>query len=191
MSTDESDQDDLLDPDTDDEENIPVASRQKPWIKRRPLYRSDIVFLTVSSSMYCYLLINQVNRATMHLDELHQAKVKAAAKLKDAKIGSFPHAVTLGHPKERCLPNPVRKYGIILITAIDVDWLARHADEVRPSQMRYEANGMLLNDLCGVLNTFLYRYMSDLENTEVRKAEGKEEEVEEDDDDQDRKFDFY
>lgn len=43
QSTDESDIDDGIDPDTETEEQLDVSSTRKPWISRPPMYRTKEV----------------------------------------------------------------------------------------------------------------------------------------------------
>ncbi|KAJ6492338.1 hypothetical protein C8R45DRAFT_928625 [Mycena sanguinolenta] len=115
QSTDESDNEDVIDPDTDTEETAEVPTRRtrKPWITRVPLYRSEA----------------SIDAAVMERRKLYETNN---------------HGKTLAHPRirggKKDTPLPFmgsgsNKKGIIRRIAIDARWLAQHSDQDTPSRI--------------------------------------------------------
>ncbi|KAK7039963.1 hypothetical protein R3P38DRAFT_3469348 [Favolaschia claudopus] len=122
QSTDESDQSDVLDPETDTESTreVPVASTRKPWKTRTPKYRS--------------------NEVQDEFNELEKMVVKHRVQWEKNNKGK-----TAAHPRVaggwKDVPLPFRKPNKVKIPrwAIDEDWLASHQDQDTPSRIEDDA----------------------------------------------------
>ncbi|KAK7017149.1 hypothetical protein R3P38DRAFT_3360616 [Favolaschia claudopus] len=118
QSTDESDQSDVLDPETDTESTreVPVASTRKPWKTHAPKYRS--------------------NEVQDEFNELENMVVKHRVQWEKNNKGK-----TAAHPRVaggwRDIPLPFRKPNKVKIPrwAIDEEWLASHQDQDTPSRI--------------------------------------------------------
>ncbi|KAK0183727.1 hypothetical protein F5146DRAFT_1007720 [Armillaria mellea] len=120
-STDESDQDSVIDPDTDTERSkeIRVPSVRKPWITWQPLYRST-----------------ELKDCVETLDAAVQKQCWCLEKENRGKAG--PHARRDGELKDTMLPRfkcgrpehmKISRY------TIDEDWLAAHEEQDTPARI--------------------------------------------------------
>ncbi|KAJ7222661.1 hypothetical protein C8J57DRAFT_1731654 [Mycena rebaudengoi] len=119
QSTDESDDTDVLDPETDteDKQEIPASSTRKPWISRPPTYRSET-------------LVNGFDFIDGHVMErrrLYEQNNKGK---------------TTAHPRKR---GPLKDVPLPYIGAegkkitrgfVDPQWLADHTDQDTPSRIQ-------------------------------------------------------
>ncbi|KAK7018438.1 hypothetical protein R3P38DRAFT_3274519 [Favolaschia claudopus] len=118
QSTDESDQSDVLDPETETESTreVPVASTRKPWKTRTPKYRS--------------------NEVQDEFNELEKMVLRHRVQWEKNNKGK-----TAAHPRVaggwRDGPLPFRKPNKVKIPrwAIDEEWLASHQDQDTPSRI--------------------------------------------------------
>ncbi|KAJ6470979.1 hypothetical protein C8R45DRAFT_1165683 [Mycena sanguinolenta] len=121
QSTDESDHDAVIDPDTDTEETaeVPAKRTRKPWITRVPLYRSEVFdagIRTIDESVMKRRKLNETNNR--------------------GKTVSHPRV--RGPKKDTPLPfigSAAGKKGKIRKFAIDPEWLALHSDQDTPSRI--------------------------------------------------------
>lgn len=56
----------------------------------------------------------------------------------------MPHRVILGKPKDRSLPTPGAKTGIIPVFLVDQTWLDKHPEESGPSRVCSDFKGAFL-----------------------------------------------
>ncbi|KAJ6573365.1 hypothetical protein B0H10DRAFT_2237077 [Mycena sp. CBHHK59/15] len=121
QSTEESDTNAVIDPDTDTEETaeIPARSTIKPWISRPPTYRSAILQAG----------IDKVDKVVMDRRE-------AIAINNPGKTTS--HARIRGPPKDVRLPCIDQKKLRISRDAISAEWLAAHPEDDTPSRIHVE-----------------------------------------------------
>ncbi|KAJ7479157.1 hypothetical protein FB451DRAFT_1451010 [Mycena latifolia] len=121
QSTDESDDAEVLDPDTDTEKNaeVPASSTRKPWISRPPIYRDEVFADGIE-----------------HLDE--RVMERRCQYEKDNKGKTAAHPRTRGDKKDTPLPFMRQNQAKIKRGAIDPSWLATHKDQDTPSCIDYE-----------------------------------------------------
>ncbi|KAJ7654606.1 hypothetical protein DFH06DRAFT_1474510 [Mycena polygramma] len=119
QSTDESDDADVVDPDTDTEEadEVPAASTRKPWITHPPLYRSA-----------------PFNNGVNTIDQALMERRLRLTKDNRGKTSSHPRMRV--EAKDKPLPFVSSKSTLrIRRPAIDPTWLAAHPDQDTPSRI--------------------------------------------------------
>ncbi|KAJ7027456.1 hypothetical protein C8F04DRAFT_1267025 [Mycena alexandri] len=121
QSTDESDDSDVLDPDTDTEkaDEIPVKSTRKPWLSRTPMYRSDAADA----------MVDEWEKRVMNYRKNHERS-------QPGKAGAHPRI--RGDWKDTPLPLPPSGKPKIRRAAIHPDWLAANPDQDTPSRIHEE-----------------------------------------------------
>ncbi|KAJ7034954.1 hypothetical protein C8F04DRAFT_1346197 [Mycena alexandri] len=121
QSTDESDDEDVIDPDTENENEVPAQATRKPWISRAPTYRTDEFQDGVL----------EIDKLVFKLRDLYS---------KDNRGKTPAHPRIRGPPKDVPLPfvgaNNDNK---IARSAISPEWLASHPDNDTPSRIQQEA----------------------------------------------------
>ncbi|KAJ7720177.1 hypothetical protein B0H16DRAFT_1896903 [Mycena metata] len=120
QSTDESDAEDVLDPDTDNENEVPAQATRKPWITRTPEYRNDEFHDGVLS----------VDVLLFKLRNLHttdnRGKTPAHPRIRGpSKNVPLPF---VGANKDNKIPRSV----------IRPEWLAAHPENDTPSRIQDE-----------------------------------------------------
>ncbi|KAJ7438262.1 hypothetical protein B0H11DRAFT_2254713 [Mycena galericulata] len=124
QSTDESDDSDVVDPDTDTEltAEVPVRSTRKPWITRPPVYRNADFEAGITF----------IDKALMERRRRYE---------KDNKGKTTGHPRSRGPEKNTPLPFlPVKKQIRIRRAAIDPLWLSQHTDQDTPSRIHDSDN---------------------------------------------------
>lgn len=116
QSTDESDDDDAVDPDTETEDEVPVRTKQKPWISRPPTYRGAVI-----------------QDGFDDLDE--QVKKQRKENAKNYPAQTRPHPRRRGNPKNVSLPYISTRGIKIPREGVDTKWLQMNPDEDRPTRI--------------------------------------------------------
>ncbi|KAJ7825820.1 hypothetical protein B0H14DRAFT_3874256 [Mycena olivaceomarginata] len=126
QSMDESDQSDVIDPDTDTEkaDEVPAPSTRKPWKTRTPLYRTD-----EASEVF--------NREVAAI-ERYVLNHHAEQERKNGPAQSTPHPRIPGDWKDTPLPRLGATKLRILHPCIHADWLADNEDQDVPSRIQEE-----------------------------------------------------
>ncbi|KAJ7622632.1 hypothetical protein DFH06DRAFT_1447651 [Mycena polygramma] len=119
QSTDESDDAEVLDPDTDTEatDEVPAASTRKPWITHPPLYRSEVF-----------------DEGVQVIDSALMKRRVEHARNNKGKTTGYPRI--RAEKKDTPLPFISSKKAIrICRDAIDPEWLSTHPSQDTPSRI--------------------------------------------------------
>ncbi|KAJ7347669.1 hypothetical protein DFH08DRAFT_960102 [Mycena albidolilacea] len=126
QSTDESDQSDVIDPDTDTEkaDEVPAPSTRKPWKTRTPLYCADEASEAFNQEV-----------ATI---ERYVLNYRVEQERKNGPAQSAPHPRIPGDWKDTPLPRLGATKLRILRPCIHAEWLADNEDQDVPTRIQEE-----------------------------------------------------
>lgn len=140
QSTDESDAEDVLDPDTDTEkaDETPAQATRKPWISRAPTYRDDVV--SVETYIQRPIIDLHLFQFQTGVEQLEALVIEMRDQYTRDNRGK-----TAAHPRIRGPPKDVRLPYLgaandkkILRSAVNTAWLLDHPDDDTPSRIQEE-----------------------------------------------------